>query len=301
MTARAVVALDVGGTKLAAATAVPGEAGWSATARAPTPATGAEALTALLALADSLGSDQIGGVGVSFGGHVDARTGTARRSVHVPGWEDVPLAALLGERFGAPVRIANDGNAGALGEWDAAARPRDPVCYVTVSTGVGGGVVVDGELVAGADGLAAEVGHLLVEPGGAACGCGRRGCVETVASGPAIARRAGTASAEAAVAAAERGDERARRALADAAHALATAVAALVAVVNPAFVAIGGGVANAGPLLWDPLEDELAATAWPEVTTRVGRAASDDAPLVGARVLAERAMIHAANERAKES
>ena len=120
-------------------------------------------------------------------------------------------------------------------------------------------------------GFAGEIGHLAAEPDGEQCPCGRRGCVETIASGPAIARRGGDDSA-----------------LADAARALAVAVAALIAIVNPAVVAIGGGVANAGPPLWDPLLAELERLRWPQVTTDV-RGAADDAPLRGARVLAQRA------------
>ena len=280
------LALDVGGTKLAAASAALNDDGWAATARAETPATGGEALAELIRLASMVAGDTVAGIGVSFGGHVEARTGAVRRSIHVPGWDDVPLGEVLRERFGAPVRIANDGNAGALGEWDAAGRPAGPVCYVTVSTGVGGGIVLDGEILVGADGFAAELGHIVVKPGGTLCSCGRRGCVETVASGPAIAQRAGTATAQEA---AERGDAAARNAFADAAHALAVAVSALIAIVNPCLVAIGGGVTAAGPLLWDPLRAELDAAAWPDVTTEVRLARSPDAPLAGARVLAERA------------
>jgi glucokinase len=258
------LALDVGGTKLAASFG-------DRSARAPTPASGEAALDALLELGESVVAGDVRGVGVSFGGHVDARRGVVARSLHVPGWEDVPLAAAVAKRFRAPAAVENDANAGALGEWDDAGRPSAPLCYVTVSTGVGAGLVVSGEVLRGRDGLAGEVGHLVVDPAGPLCACGRRGCVEAGASGPAIARRGG--------------DD---RAFADAARALAVAVAALIAVVNPAVVAIGGGVAEAGPPLWDPLLAELRAIAWPQVTTEV-RPAADDAPLRGARVLAERA------------
>lgn len=267
-----VVALDVGGTKLAAGVAAPGADRWLAERRVETPPTGEEALAALLRLADEVvaeaGAARVTGIGVSFGGHVDSAAATVRRSLHVPGWEDVPIAAVLSERFGAPVAVDNDANAGAIGEWNDAGRPSAPLCYVTVSTGVGAGIAVAGEILRGQDGLAGEVGHLVVEPEGEMCACGRRGCVETVASGPAIERRGGDYGG--------------------AARALAVAVAALVAIVNPAVVAIGGGVANAGPPLWDPLLAELERLRWPQVTTDV-RGAADDAPLRGARVLAQRA------------
>lgn len=278
------LALDVGGTKLAAGVAADG--GWTARITADTPASGDDALAVLLRLADEIVTERVKGIGVSFGGHVDAATGTVRRSIHVPGWEDVPLAHLLSDRFGAPASIANDANAGALGEWEARGLRRGTLCYVTVSTGVGGGVVVDGEILEGADGLAGEVGHLTVLPDGEICSCGRRGCVETLASGPAIARRAEAATAEEA---GKRGDGRSLRAFADAAHALAVATSTLIGIVNPATIVIGGGVARAGPLLWEPLEAELACTIWPQVTTRVCPPATDDPALAGALVLAARA------------
>ena len=182
----------------------------------------------------------------------------------------MPLSAVLRERFRAPALMENDANAGALGAWEEAGRPPS-LCYVTVSTGVGGGIVVGGDLWHGHEGLAGEVGHLVVDPGGEQCPCGRRGCVETVASGPAIARRGGSEDA-----------------LADAGRAVAFAVATLVSVVNPAVVAIGGGAATAGPPFWDTLHAALGPLVWPHVTTAVRRAA-DDAPLRGARILAERA------------
>ena len=280
MSAARLVALDVGGTKLAAG--LWDGSFWSATRQASTPGDGRSALDELLRLADAVaGAGPVDGVGVSFGGRVGA-DGAVRRSLHVPGWEDVPLQTLLADHLHAPALVANDADAGALGEWDAAGRPREPVCYVTVSTGVGGGVVVAGELVRGAHSLAGEIGHLTVEPGGEPCACGRRGCVETVASGPAIARRAGARDA---LAAATAGDEAAQRAFADAARALAVAVDALVAVVDPAVVAIGGGVSRAGAILWDALHAALAR----DLAAEVRPARSPQPELAGARVLAERA------------
>lgn len=253
------LALDVGGTKLAVAAG-------GRHARTETPPTGPEALEALIALAASVVEGAVDGIGVSFGGHVV--DGHILRSLHVPGWEDAPLTETLRERFGAPALIANDGNAGALGEWDAAGRPDAPVAYVTVSTGVGGGIVVGGEIFTGVDGLAAEIGHLIVDPEGEACPCGRRGCVETIASGPAIERRGGD--------------------YAGAAQALAFAISALISLLNPAVVAVGGGVTAAGDRFWGPLRAELDGLAWPDVTTIV-RPSVDDAALRGAMVLAARA------------
>jgi predicted NBD/HSP70 family sugar kinase/GH43 family beta-xylosidase len=235
-----VLALDIGGTWLRAS------AGGDPV-QARTPATGDEALETLLGLADSVASDPIDAIGVSFGGRVVEGT---LHSLHVPGWEEIPLADVLRERYGAPVAIANDANAGALGEWDIAGRPSEPVAYITVSTGVGGGIVAGGELLTGAHGLAGEVGHFVVDPDGEPCACGGRGCVETIASGPAIVRHGDYVAA---------------------AGALDVAVEALRAVVDPLFVAIGGGVA-AAPQLWEAMRSNAR------------RARST--PLHGARVLA---------------
>ena len=232
-----VLALDIGGTWLRAD--IDGRV-----VQARTPENGRDALAATLELA---GDAAVDAVGVSFGGRVH---GDEVVSLHVPGWEEAGLADALRERYGPSVTIANDANAGAVGEWDAAGRPDGPVAYVTVSTGVGAGIVVDGRILEGSTGLAGEIGHLVVDPDGEPCACGKRGCVETLASGPALARH---------------GD------YAVAARALGIAVDALRAVVDPAFVAIGGGVATA-PQLWEALG--------------VGARRAKSTPLHGARVLA---------------
>ena len=240
-----VLALDIGGTKLAASAG-------GRSARTLTLPTGQESFAALLALADEVVEGPVAAVGVSFGGPVE--TGRIH-SHHTPGWDEIPLHDALAERFGAPVVIENDANAGALGEWDAAGRPDEPIAYVTVSTGVGAGIVFRGEILEGAHRLAGEIGHFTVDPDGDVCACGKRGCVETIASGPAIARRTGDVYGEAA-------------------RALTVAIDALCAVVDPLFVAVGGGVANA-PALWEALG------------SRAIRARST--PLRGAEILAERA------------
>lgn len=178
-----------------------------------------------------------------------------------------------------------------------------------MSTGIGAGTVIDGEVLEGVDGLAGEVGHLLVEPDGAACLCGRRGCAETVASGPAIARRAERRAraqprlapvlrprlgaglrltAEDVAEAASKGDSAASQTLEDAGHVIAMLVSVLIVVVH-FVVALGGGVSYAGQALWGTLERELGALTHQDVTTIVRRAASREAPLWGAFTLGERA------------
>ncbi|MBC7225383.1 MAG: ROK family protein, partial [Anaerolineae bacterium] len=193
---KTLLALDFGGTKLTVGLAAAGETRWLARAQAPSPPHG-DASTdrrTILGLARRLlGETQTrpAAVGVSFGGPVDAARGLVLLSHHVPGWQDFPLATWLQGEFGVPAAVDNDANAGALGEWRfGAGQGCASLLYVTVSTGVGGGWVLEGRVYHGADSLAGEIGHMTVEPGGPPCTCGRRGCLEALAAGPAIARRA---------------------------------------------------------------------------------------------------------------
>ena len=130
-------------------------------------------------------------IGVSFGGPVDAARGLVRLSHHVPGWEEIPLADRLQAELGAPAAVDNDANVAALGEWRfGAGQGTASLLYVTISTGIGGGWVLGGRIWGGADGMAGEIGHMIVRPGGAPCACGRRGCAEAEACGWAIAAKA---------------------------------------------------------------------------------------------------------------
>lgn len=130
-------------------------------------------------------------IGVSFGGPVDASTGTVKLSHHVAGWENIPLKGLLEDEFGVPVGVDNDANVAALGEHRfGAGQGYDSLFYITVSTGVGGGWVLNGQPWRGAGGMAGEIGHIVVDPAGPVCLCGKRGCVERLASGPYMAQNA---------------------------------------------------------------------------------------------------------------
>jgi len=191
---RLLLALDFGGTKLSAGLIASGERRWRAHRQVLSfGGTNAELdLSTMMSLArDLLGGTAPAAIGVSFGGPVKAAEGVVLLSHHVPGWEDFPLRDWLQDRFGVPAGVDNDANVAALGEWRFGAGQRSrSLLYVTVSTGVGGGWVLDGRIYHGADSLAGEIGHMTVRPGGPVCACGRRGCLEAVAAGPAIARRA---------------------------------------------------------------------------------------------------------------
>ena len=135
-------------------------------------------------------------MGIAAPGPIDIPAQILLGPPTLPGWHDVPLAAMLGERLGLPVRLENDGNAAALGEWRfGAARGVRSLVFVTVSTGIGGGVVVDGHLLHGRRGMAAEIGHMTITGEGEPCFCGAVGCLEAVASGTALGRRAARATA----------------------------------------------------------------------------------------------------------
>ncbi len=254
---------------------------------------------------------RLAAIGVSFGGPVDARRGLVRLSHHVPGWEDVPLAARLAEEFAAPAAVDNDANVAALGEWRyGAGKCADSVLYVTVSTGIGGGWVLGGRIWSGADGMAGEIGHVVVRPGGTPCVCGKRGCVEAEACGPAMARKAAArlqespdaspilpalaggrpdaVTGEMVARAAQAGDPLAQGVLMEGAAALGSGLAAAINLLNPAVVVLGGGVTKAGEQWWQRVRAVARAEALPQARADIVPAGlGDDAPLWGAAALAE--------------
>lgn len=202
-------------------------------------------------------------IGIGAPGPLDPVSGVIEHSTNL-GWYDLPLAALISDRFGGlPTRMSDDGDTGALGEARAGAgRGADPFVFLTLGTGLGAGVVVDGRIVTGAHGAAGEVGHLAVgDRNGLRCGCGRRNCVETWCGGAGLARRAreiwpvrrladGTLAprdAAAIFALARHGDPDAIRLVLAARHALAAAVAAMLSTLDPAAISVGGSIGTAQP------------------------------------------------------
>jgi glucokinase len=179
-----------------------------------------------------------------------------------PAWTGHPVRAQLAGRLGVPVALLNDARAFTLAEsrMGAAAGCATVVC-LTLGTGVGGGLVVDGRLRMGPHGRAGELGHQVIQTDGPACGCGNRGCVEAFAAGAALSRLGGQASPEAVFTAAAAGDERAAEAVAATVGRLAVGIANLVTVLWPERVVVGGGVAAAGERLFGPLRAAVAAAA----------------------------------------
>ena len=190
------LAIDLGGTELRAAL-VDDAGGILAFAAAPTLASGGP--DAIVAQIEALAAEvraaapgqAVAGVGVCAPGPLDPVAGIVIAPPTLSGWSEVPLAAILRDKLGLPVRLENDANAAALGEWRfGAGRGAQSLVFVTVSTGIGGGVVVDGHILHGRRGLAAEIGHMTITGESAPCFCGAIGCFEAVASGTALGRRA---------------------------------------------------------------------------------------------------------------
>ncbi|MBY8885623.1 ROK family protein [Streptomyces sp. PTM05] len=274
---RLVAALDIGGTKIAGAL-VDGEGRLLARSLRPTPAAqdGATVMAAVAEVLGELTADpawvRVTAVGIGSAGPVDASHGTVS-PVNVPGWRGFPLVERVREVTGPlPVTLTGDGVAIAAAEhWQGAARGYDNALCMVVSTGVGGGFVLNGALHPGPTGNAGHIGHISVDLDGPLCPCGARGCVERLASGPNIARRAlengwrpqagQEPTAEAVAAAARAGDPVAAASFARAAQALAAGIAAAATLVEIEVAVIGGGVAGAGEVLFAPLRDHLRAYA----------------------------------------
>jgi glucokinase len=188
----------------------------------------------------------VSSVGVGVPGLYDPAAGTARFFVNFPGgWHGTPVAAPVSEALGIPVVLINDARAFGLAELRlGAGRGARSMVGLTLGTGVGGVIAVDGRVHQGHDGTAGELGHQTIEPDGPWCGCGNRGCLESFARGDQIAAACGTATAEEAVSRAQAGDKRARDGLAEVGRYLGIGIANMITVITPERVVIGGGVAG---------------------------------------------------------
>lgn len=295
--AEATLAIDLGGTQIRAAMA----AGGSLHGRVacPTPATEGPAAVvraigwaARQAMAAS-GQGAPTAVGIAAPGPLHGSRGVVYSPPNLHGWLNVPLADLLRAELGLPVALIKDANAAAVAEHRmGAAQGVDTLIYVTVSTGIGGGLILDGKLFEGPDGSAGEVGHVTVDRNGPLCNCGNRGCVEAVASGTAIARiarermgGAGEFTAATVFAAAAAGDPVASGITNEVGTALGLACVGLVHLFNPARIVLGGGLTHAGPLLFDPVRAVIARHAMPIPGARVkvvAAALGEDVGLWGA-------------------
>ncbi|MBI4323070.1 MAG: ROK family protein [Candidatus Omnitrophica bacterium] len=272
---------------------------------------GVEGAIARLCAALTIRRSQVRGVGVGVAGLVDGSRGVIYRLVNVPGgWEGVALRRLLERRLRCPCAIENDVNAVALGEWRfGAGRGTRHSVYVTLGTGVGGGLVVDGKLVRGIAGTAGEIGHTGVRLNGPRCACGRRGCLEAFVGTAGIVRRArqairagnrplerlaarhgGRLSPELVSRAARAGDRAAREIWQEVGCYLGAALANVVNLLSPERIVIGGGVAGAWPWFRGRLRATVRELAFavPARACQIVRAQlGDDAGIIGGAMLVE--------------
>jgi glucokinase len=301
-----VLAIDIGGTKIAVGVVEPGGrlASWAQT-ETPRGLEAGQLWRTLDVLCTNLLAEQridarggLAGVGCGCGGPLDWPVGRVS-PLNIPAWRSFPLRERLQERFGGiPVRLHNDAICMAVGEhWRGAGRGRRNLLGMVVSTGVGGGLVLDGRLINGATGNAGHIGHVVVDPAGPFCTCGGRGCLEAIARGPALAAWAqgeGWRPGQAEVTAKDLADDAAQghpigvAAMRRAGGALGIAIASAVHLCDVEVVSVGGGLAQAGPLLFEPLEETLRTHARldyardvPVVAATLGQSAG----LIGAAAL----------------
>ncbi len=266
-----------------------------------------DAIADLAAAVSPPGADP-GAVGVGVPGPVRTGSGRVETAPNMPALRQAAIGPFLSERTGLDVQVRNDADMYAWGEFAAGAgREAARLVCLTVGTGLGSGFILDGRLYEGAGGYGAEAGHIVVDPDGAACGCGGRGCLETVVSATGIVRRtreairdglsttlrdAGNAlTARRIQEAAESGDALATRVFDEAGRCLGVACASLINLLGPDVIVVGGGVSAAGALLLEPAAAEARARAYPPlfaacriVPARLGQ----DAGVVGAALLAGR-------------
>ncbi len=263
-----------------------------------------QGVAGLIKKAEDLGHTVVG-VGVGCPGIISHKDGVVRFSPNMPGWIDVALRSYLEGSFSRPAVVENDANAYALGEaWQGAGRGASSLVCITLGTGVGGGIILDGKVWRGADGMAGEVGHITVNPNGPACPCGNRGCLERYSSATAIVEMAGrallkgetsvlskayrkapeTLTAEAVDKAARSGDLLSRRIYAEAGTRLGIALAGLINLLNVEKIVIGGGMAGAWDLFIGPLRAEVGKRAFEIPAARceiLPGTLGDDAGIIG--------------------
>jgi glucokinase len=311
-----VLAVDIGGTKMLAALVAPGGQ-LTSRERQPTlagegPESVIERLFAVIEhLLDSENQSlsRLHGISLAVAGAIDVRRGLVTSSPHLPGWHDVPLRDMAGQKYGVDVVLLNDASAAALGEhrFGAGRRVKNLV-LLTIGTGIGGGIIIDGQLYQGVSGIAGEVGHMTIATDGVRCPCGNIGCLETVVSGPALEDRARQriSAGERSVlsgmvdriadigtedinAAARGGDTLALAIIAEAAECLGVGLVNLANAFDPEMIIIAGGLVGLGDLLLEParkLVRQRAFTPAAQTVRIVPAALGDEAGVCGAAAYA---------------
>jgi glucokinase len=302
------ISIDIGGTQIRAGCYPEGSITPVRLSRIATRQPLETALERMLELVASIWPEdgQVRSIGVAAPGPVDPYRGILRDAPNIPGWDNVPLRQILEERFGVRTALGNDANLAAMGEWKyGAGIGHHNLVYVTVSTGIGGGVIVDDRLLLGAHGLAGEIGHVTVDIHGPMCGCGHRGHIEALASGTAMARWVTEQVANGAASILSTSDRISGKLIYEAAIQrdplaleafqrtgtfLGAAFADFLHIFNPSILIIGGGVSRAGEYLFAPLREAMAASVitpyYLEDLTLTTASLGDEAGLMGGLALA---------------
>jgi len=297
----AIIAIDIGGTQMRVAVYPHDSTVPISIQRLPSRGKDDGVFERLTALIDSLWPDgPVDAICAAVPGPLDPHTGVIIETPNIPAWTNYPLAELLSKKYNVPAYIGNDANMAVLGEWlYGAGQGHHDIVYLTISTGIGGGVICGDHLIEGCRGMATELGHITVLPEGPLCTCGVRGHLEAVASGPAIAKYAsdhiaagresslgsGVLTARMVSDAAGQGDGLAKEAFLRAGEFIGQATADFLHMFNPSIVIFGGGVSLSGALLLDPVQDSIRRHVMDQsylkglvvTTARLG----DDAGLLG--------------------
>ena len=306
---RTIVSIDIGGTRLRAAAYKQDQFQPISQKRVETKAKEPNAFGRLINLLEDIWpkNENVDAIGVSSPGPVDPHTGVIMVTPNIKEWRDFPITAKLTDHFGIPAYLDNDANLAGLAEWKfGAGRGHHNVLYLTVSTGVGGGVIINDQLLQGHHGLAAELGHTTIQADGPLCGCGQPGHLESFSSGTGIERfvaeqlKAGRESllqpdkknsAHAISEAAKQGDALSIEAYQNAGKYLGIGVANFLHAFDPSIVIFGGGVSQSGPLLFDSfhvsLKERVIHSRYLEGLVITRAELGDDSGLLGARALAE--------------
>jgi glucokinase len=328
MSEKLILGVDVGGTKIAAAVVTDEgkviSRGYGSTSAQAGPQVVIDNIFHTINRAissDNVGLSQLSGIGIAAAGIIDSRNGKVIFSPNLPGWHEVPLGDAVHQRFNVSAYLGNDASLAALGEWRFGVKKQVAnLIYITVSTGIGGGIICNGKPYTGVLGAAGEIGHMTIDVNGPRCNCGSVGCWETLASGTALAREAvkhieegdstsivefaggdlTRVDAKVVFEAAKQGDKLANQLIARLGYYLGVGLANLVNIFNPELILIGGGVAKMGDLLLDPaikiVEERAFTTSAASVQIRPALL-GDDSSILGAVAfvldnLAEGSTIH---------
>jgi len=302
-----IITVDIGGTSMRAAAYFPDRIKPIIHKKIKTSDSNQSVYERLVSLIHSVWQNgfEVAAIVVSTAGPLDPKTGFIFDAPNIPGWKDFPLGENLSKEFSIPIYVGNDANLAALGEWSfGCGAGHHDLIYLTISTGIGGGIICNDQLVEGSNGLAAELGHIIVLPDGPICSCGKQGHLEAISSGPAIVNYVhqmllqgeksflfGSKDLTAfdVASAARKGDQLAIRAFSRAGTYLGQALASFIHIFNPSLIIIGGGVSQSGPLLFEPMQRELQADimdpSYMKGLQIVPAALGDDSGLLGALAL----------------